>query len=52
MYKNLQRYNFLANHNHGDVYPCTFEMYKNLQRYNFLANHNPIETIKMKYKDV
>ena len=40
MYKNLQRYNFLANHNGLQQYVVAQQMYKNLQRYNFLANHN------------
>ena len=42
MYKNLQRYNFLANHNLCVQMILTLWMYKNLQRYNFLANHNNI----------
>ena len=40
MYKNLQRYNFLANHNSFYITLGYSAMYKNLQRYNFLANHN------------
>ena len=40
MYKNLQRYNFLANHNGVKNCPFCPWMFKNLQRYNFLANHN------------
>ena len=40
MFKNLQRYNFSANHNGIDGANFRGKMFKNLQRYNFSANHN------------
>ena len=46
MFKNLQRYNFLANHNYRVLVLAAAVMFKNLQRYNFLANHNFFANLK------
>ena len=52
MFKNLQRYNFLANHNAGRSPIRRNRMFKNLQRYNFLANHNNFIVLDYKEQDV
>ena len=52
MFKNLQRYNFLANHNGDGYYVHSFLMFKNLQRYNFLANHNSKYSFSFSSSDV
>ena len=43
MFKNLQRYNFSANHNSVIFHLMLGVMFKNLQRYNFSANHNKLK---------